>query len=346
MSSNLRILDSAGKEIATKALLSTADLQTNPIKLGRAPDNDVVIPHSSVSRYHCKIEKRGSQLWIVDLESVNGLRFNGLKHPELLLNSQQEIKLGELTLIYEAEIEESPSSRTGVVSQSGGVGQNSEATAPGFPLPPEEEKTVTFQVKSSQTPGRGFISEEKTVVRSASNPSTAANAGPSSAKSTKSLPMVRRPRLDLEQTQSGVHPSVAMGHQSLSQSASLGGLTGLPEPEVQSPRPSLQEILAPLAGQIQAHFHRVAQGFKVLPWRWVLGVFSLSLISWWLWNKSQTVENNLITQSGFWSYEYRGRGRPLNGSLLRSGTQSETLAQPSDEISDLVQKTLQGQDQD
>ncbi len=47
------------------------------IKLGRAPDNDIVIDHPQASRYHAIIEQSGTGVKITDLGSTNGTVVNG-----------------------------------------------------------------------------------------------------------------------------------------------------------------------------------------------------------------------------------------------------------------------------
>jgi pSer/pThr/pTyr-binding forkhead associated (FHA) protein len=49
------------------------------VRIGRAEDNDVVIPEEEVSRYHCQIVRDGDSLVLHDLDSTNGLFANGGK---------------------------------------------------------------------------------------------------------------------------------------------------------------------------------------------------------------------------------------------------------------------------
>ncbi|HEY2578784.1 MAG TPA: FHA domain-containing protein [Streptosporangiaceae bacterium] len=53
-------------------------LRTTVLRIGRAPDNDVVVPDLSVSRYHAKLRKTGlGDYEITDLDSHNGTYLNG-----------------------------------------------------------------------------------------------------------------------------------------------------------------------------------------------------------------------------------------------------------------------------
>jgi len=57
------------------------------ITLGTAPDNDIVVDHSSVSRRHALIVRRFGRFRVRDLESTNGIRINGrrVSGPQRLL---------------------------------------------------------------------------------------------------------------------------------------------------------------------------------------------------------------------------------------------------------------------
>ena len=47
--------------------------------LGRASDNDVAFPEdSNVSRYHAEVECRFGEYWLIDLNSSNGTKLNGV----------------------------------------------------------------------------------------------------------------------------------------------------------------------------------------------------------------------------------------------------------------------------
>ncbi len=49
------------------------------LRIGRAPDNDVVVSELSVSRYHAEIRRSGYRVAVVDLGSANGTKVNGVK---------------------------------------------------------------------------------------------------------------------------------------------------------------------------------------------------------------------------------------------------------------------------
>lgn len=47
------------------------------VRIGRAADNDVVIPEDGVSAYHCQIVRSGADFFLEDLNSTNGTYANG-----------------------------------------------------------------------------------------------------------------------------------------------------------------------------------------------------------------------------------------------------------------------------
>ena len=52
-------------------------LDSDMIKIGRATDNDIVIPENEVSDYHCQITRIANELIVEDLNSTNGTYCNG-----------------------------------------------------------------------------------------------------------------------------------------------------------------------------------------------------------------------------------------------------------------------------
>ena len=52
-------------------------LDMDLLRIGRARDNDIVIPDNSVSKYHCQIVRDGDSLYLIDLNSTNGTFANG-----------------------------------------------------------------------------------------------------------------------------------------------------------------------------------------------------------------------------------------------------------------------------
>ncbi|HYL07862.1 MAG TPA: FHA domain-containing protein [Candidatus Udaeobacter sp.] len=65
------------------------------VRLGRSPDNDVILRDPATSGHHARLERRGEQFWIVDLGSTNGTFVNGEAVQEKQLNTGDRLTIGQ-----------------------------------------------------------------------------------------------------------------------------------------------------------------------------------------------------------------------------------------------------------
>lgn len=65
------------------------------VRLGRSPDNDVILRDPATSGHHARLERRGEQFWIVDLGSTNGTFVNGEAIQEKQLNHGDHLTVGQ-----------------------------------------------------------------------------------------------------------------------------------------------------------------------------------------------------------------------------------------------------------
>ena len=72
------------------------------LTIGRAADNDLVLPDGRVSRHHARVTGRRGTLVYTDLGSTNGSRVNGAPVGELVLGAGDRIELGDSVLVVEA----------------------------------------------------------------------------------------------------------------------------------------------------------------------------------------------------------------------------------------------------
>ncbi len=63
--------------------------------IGRALDNDIVLDAPDVSRHHARIERSGHRLRVIDLNSTNGTRVNGIPVSAADVSAGDEIIFGE-----------------------------------------------------------------------------------------------------------------------------------------------------------------------------------------------------------------------------------------------------------
>src|SRR6478735_8393892 len=75
--------------------------QDRPLVVGRGEECDVSVNHPSVSRVHAEIQPLGDGRYeIVDRESANGVRVNGVELPRTLLDARDMIELGDVILKF------------------------------------------------------------------------------------------------------------------------------------------------------------------------------------------------------------------------------------------------------
>jgi hypothetical protein len=80
------------------------ELRPGPHRIGRAPDNDIVLLHASVSSRHCLVELQNEGLLVHDLGSTNGTELDGQLVLEAFAESGQVIGIGAFNCIVEGVV--------------------------------------------------------------------------------------------------------------------------------------------------------------------------------------------------------------------------------------------------
>jgi pSer/pThr/pTyr-binding forkhead associated (FHA) protein len=70
------------------------------LRMGRSPDNDVILRDPATSGHHARLERRGEQFWVVDLGSTNGTFVNGESVQEKQLNHGDRLTVGQNSLHF------------------------------------------------------------------------------------------------------------------------------------------------------------------------------------------------------------------------------------------------------
>ena len=92
-----------------EAALRGADGQRHPLagtatRIGRSPDNDIVLSDAKVSRHHAVVTDDGKTFLITDLGSANGVRVLGKRiDPSAELHDGDRIRIGDLEFTLEAK---------------------------------------------------------------------------------------------------------------------------------------------------------------------------------------------------------------------------------------------------
>ena len=76
-------------------------LQMDSIRIGRAPDNTVVIEDGSLSAHHAVLHLRETGYELVDLGSTNGLEIGGQRVYAHRLRHGDEVKIGSAMLRFD-----------------------------------------------------------------------------------------------------------------------------------------------------------------------------------------------------------------------------------------------------
>jgi two-component system, cell cycle response regulator len=77
-------------------------LKTPLTTIGRGRDNDIVVLSDAVSRHHAKLERRGTEFLVSDLDSTNGTFVNSEPKPlkEWRLNRGDQLRIGDTIFKY------------------------------------------------------------------------------------------------------------------------------------------------------------------------------------------------------------------------------------------------------
>ncbi len=93
----------------TILLNSLSSFEDGEIKIGRADDNDIILPFPSVSRHHAILQFSGDTVDIIDAGSLNKIRVSGTPYNRIRLASGMNVTIGTssnvITLRYTCEDE-------------------------------------------------------------------------------------------------------------------------------------------------------------------------------------------------------------------------------------------------
>src|SRR5579875_2096449 len=77
-------------------------LTERPLRIGRAPDNDLVLNSPEVSRHHCTVAASGDLAVVADLQSTNGVHIDGRRIEDTSQAlSGAVLGIGPFTLTYQ-----------------------------------------------------------------------------------------------------------------------------------------------------------------------------------------------------------------------------------------------------
>lgn len=103
------------------------------VVVGRAPDNDVMIDNLAISNHHARVAWDGEQLYVEDLQSLNGTFVNNMRIERAILHNGDKISIGKHTLLVDT-------------SQEGALPTDAARKA----AAPKVEETVVLDTKKSR----------------------------------------------------------------------------------------------------------------------------------------------------------------------------------------------------
>jgi transcriptional regulator with GAF, ATPase, and Fis domain len=73
------------------------------LRIGKAPDNDLVLTDPTVSRHHCEIERSGGAITLRDLDSTNHIKVGGATVKTAVLAAGTTFTVGDVDLMLHVE---------------------------------------------------------------------------------------------------------------------------------------------------------------------------------------------------------------------------------------------------
>ena len=115
------------------AVLKEVDVGTQPISIGRAPDNDLHVDNLAVSSHHARIFNESGKLVVEDMNSLNGTFVNSQRVTRATLKPGDVVSVGKHTIEVRGEAEP--------VATSPGPAASSK------PAPPKLQETMVLDTK-------------------------------------------------------------------------------------------------------------------------------------------------------------------------------------------------------
>ncbi len=74
------------------------------LRIGKAPDNDLVLADDTVSRHHCELTRGQGGIHVRDLGSTNGTKVQGARISEAVVSPGAVLKVGEVEIVLRAAV--------------------------------------------------------------------------------------------------------------------------------------------------------------------------------------------------------------------------------------------------
>ncbi len=111
-------------------------LAPGTVTIGRTKDNHIVCMHKSLSRKHAQLDFDGAKVRVADLQSKNGVFFNGRRVPTCNLVEGDSFRCGDITFLLEGATTEAPKISIGVQTLPSPLGLDSSLSKRVTKVPP------------------------------------------------------------------------------------------------------------------------------------------------------------------------------------------------------------------
>lgn len=75
-------------------------IERSEVLIGRSAECDIILDDVTVSRRHTRISREGLNIWIFDLDSLNGTYVNRKRIEKARLENKDEIQIGKYKFIF------------------------------------------------------------------------------------------------------------------------------------------------------------------------------------------------------------------------------------------------------
>ena len=72
--------------------------------VGRSRDADIQVTDPNVSRRHAEVREEGSEYWLVDLDSTNGIEVRGRRVKRVQLENGTRFTIGSTEIEFDREV--------------------------------------------------------------------------------------------------------------------------------------------------------------------------------------------------------------------------------------------------
>ena len=111
-------------------------LAPGTVTIGRTKDNQIVCMHKSLSRKHAQLDFDGTKVRVTDLQSKNGIFFNGQRVPTCNLIEGDSFRCGDITFLLEGATTQSPKISVGAQTLPSPLGLDSSLSKRVIRVPP------------------------------------------------------------------------------------------------------------------------------------------------------------------------------------------------------------------